>query len=129
MTGGNDSLLFFASVCGSDNPFWDPELSWHSSNPDLSICFLKTVPIWLPSAVLWLATFLVCVFAPRRRRKDKSNWSGTKEAEVSLPRSFGEEFRQFTLKWRHWSPLFAVKVATLLLLILVTVTGSLKSWS
>lgn len=42
----------FINFCGS--PFWDDNLTWHSDTPMFTPCWGKTVPIWIPSAFLWI---------------------------------------------------------------------------
>ncbi|XP_065206731.1 multidrug resistance-associated protein 1-like [Planococcus citri] len=37
-----------------DSPFWDTNITWHSSNPDFTECFKKTALQWIPCAFLWI---------------------------------------------------------------------------
>ncbi|XP_061472000.1 ATP-binding cassette sub-family C member 3 isoform X2 [Rhineura floridana] len=39
------------AFCGS--PFWDPNLTLHTDNPDLTLCFQITVLAWIPCFYLW----------------------------------------------------------------------------
>ena len=136
MTLKNDSRVLFPAACGSDNPFWDPDVSWHTSSPDLTICFLKTVPFWLPSALLWLATVLVCLLGPRKGRRQKGNRTANERDfssidrevtsaydEISSSLSLGASFLQLARRWRSWSLLFAIKIIALPCLILLTAIG------
>ncbi|XP_039632406.1 multidrug resistance-associated protein 1 isoform X1 [Polypterus senegalus] len=43
----------FCSLDGSD-PFWDWNLTWNTSNPDLTQCFQNTVLVWIPCIYLWV---------------------------------------------------------------------------
>ncbi|XP_065206730.1 multidrug resistance-associated protein 1-like isoform X3 [Planococcus citri] len=38
--------------CGST--FWDSNITWDTEYPDLTLCFEKTVLVWVPCAFLWL---------------------------------------------------------------------------
>ncbi|XP_036267183.1 multidrug resistance-associated protein 1 isoform X2 [Pipistrellus kuhlii] len=49
------ALSGFCSADGSD-PFWDWNITWHTSNPDFTKCFQNTVLVWVPCFYLW-ATF------------------------------------------------------------------------
>ncbi|XP_076311435.1 multidrug resistance-associated protein 1-like isoform X2 [Tachypleus tridentatus] len=40
------------TFCGSK--FWDQQLTWNTTNPDLTPCFRKTVLAWIPFGFLWL---------------------------------------------------------------------------
>ncbi|KAK3859641.1 hypothetical protein Pcinc_034255 [Petrolisthes cinctipes] len=53
MTDGSGGLDQF---CNSS--FWDYELSWNTSSPDLTICFERTVLVWVPCGFLWLFLLL-----------------------------------------------------------------------
>ncbi|XP_014681338.1 PREDICTED: multidrug resistance-associated protein 1-like isoform X2 [Priapulus caudatus] len=44
----------FSRFCGS--PFWDEFLTVNTTSPDLTVCFEKTVLVWLPCAFLWCFT-------------------------------------------------------------------------
>ncbi|XP_037043484.1 multidrug resistance-associated protein 1-like [Bradysia coprophila] len=47
--------------CGSE--FWNASLSWYTNDPDFTVCFQKTVLIWVPCLFLWmfLSLDIVCV--------------------------------------------------------------------
>ncbi|XP_028669919.1 multidrug resistance-associated protein 1 isoform X2 [Erpetoichthys calabaricus] len=51
----------FCSLDGSD-PFWDWNLTWHTSNPDLTQCFQNTVLVWIPCIYLWLCAPLYFLY-------------------------------------------------------------------
>ncbi|XP_065205463.1 multidrug resistance-associated protein 1-like [Planococcus citri] len=38
--------------CGSS--FWDSKTVWDTDDPDLTLCFEKTVLVWVPCAFLWI---------------------------------------------------------------------------
>ncbi|XP_077285787.1 multidrug resistance-associated protein 1-like [Arctopsyche grandis] len=44
------------NFCGS--PFWDYNLTWNTSNPQLTPCFEKTILVWIPCAFLWIFSFM-----------------------------------------------------------------------
>ncbi|CAK6444659.1 unnamed protein product [Pipistrellus nathusii] len=46
------ALSGFCSADGSD-PFWDWNITWHTSNPDFTKCFQNTVLVWVPCFYLW----------------------------------------------------------------------------
>ncbi|XP_075420665.1 multidrug resistance-associated protein 1 isoform X1 [Tenrec ecaudatus] len=46
------ALRGFCSADGSD-PFWDWNLTWHTSNPDFTKCFQNTALSWVPCLYLW----------------------------------------------------------------------------
>ena len=123
----NDSVLFFDTICGARSPFWDSSLSWDTSSPDLTICFIKIVPVWLSCAILWLSTALVCLFLPRKRRKrdDNENFISDAKFNDQLQSFFALEisFVEFMRRWRGWSILFVVKIVGLAILSLLTIIG------
>ncbi|XP_044733468.1 multidrug resistance-associated protein 1-like [Chrysoperla carnea] len=47
-----------------ESEFWDINLTWNTTNPDFTDCFQKTVLIWIPSAFLWLFSFInvYCIY-------------------------------------------------------------------
>ncbi|XP_035225144.1 multidrug resistance-associated protein 1-like [Stegodyphus dumicola] len=53
--------------CGT--PFWDSELTWNSTNPDITPCFQATVLTWVPCAFLWLFAPLECYFQKKSQSK------------------------------------------------------------
>ncbi|XP_054264491.1 ATP-binding cassette sub-family C member 3-like [Macrosteles quadrilineatus] len=50
--------------------FLDPAVSWDTEDPDLSLCFEKTVLTWTPCLVLWLATPLEICLIQRSKCRD-----------------------------------------------------------
>ncbi|KAM4656290.1 multidrug resistance-associated protein 1 isoform 2-T2 [Amazona ochrocephala] len=46
----------FESFCSVDvyEPFWDWNLTWHTENPDFTLCFQNTVLVWIPCIYLWV---------------------------------------------------------------------------
>ncbi|XP_051774742.1 ATP-binding cassette sub-family C member 3 isoform X3 [Erpetoichthys calabaricus] len=42
------------SLCGADSPFWDPNRTIHTDNPDLTPCFQSTILAWIPCIYLWI---------------------------------------------------------------------------
>ncbi|CAM1304666.1 Uncharacterised protein g3835 [Pycnogonum litorale] len=38
------------------SPFWDPKLTWYTSNPDFTECFQNTALVWIPAGYLLLFT-------------------------------------------------------------------------
>ncbi|CAG7836371.1 unnamed protein product [Allacma fusca] len=53
--------------CGSK--FWDPDLTWYTNYPDLTLCFQKTVLAWIPCAFIWIFGIFMHVFRPRSNSK------------------------------------------------------------
>lgn len=45
-------------------------LSWHTTNPELTECFQKTVLVWVPCAYLWLAAFLDAYYILNSKEKN-----------------------------------------------------------
>ncbi|XP_077285786.1 multidrug-Resistance like Protein 1 isoform X3 [Arctopsyche grandis] len=43
-------------LCGS--PLWDYNLTWNTSDPQLTPCFEKTILVWTPCAFLWVFSFM-----------------------------------------------------------------------
>ncbi|XP_027847516.1 multidrug resistance-associated protein 1 isoform X2 [Aphis gossypii] len=59
--------------CGS--PFWDWNLSWNTTDPDVTLCFEKTALIWSPCLFLWLFTPLEVYYLVHSRYRDIPwNW-------------------------------------------------------
>nr|CAH7713756.1 unnamed protein product [Callosobruchus chinensis] len=59
--------------CGSK--FWDDDLSWYTSDPDLTKCFEKTVLVWLPCFFLWILSPLDIYFILKSKNRDIPwNW-------------------------------------------------------
>ncbi|KAM3597276.1 uncharacterized protein V6R79_002334 [Siganus canaliculatus] len=51
----------FCSLDGSD-PFWDWNLTWYASNPDVTQCFQSTVLVWLPCLYLWICAPIYYIY-------------------------------------------------------------------
>ncbi|XP_065205454.1 multidrug resistance-associated protein 1-like [Planococcus citri] len=49
--------------CGS--PFWDEKTIWDTDDPDFTICFEKTVLVWIPCVFLWIFLPLEVYFLRR----------------------------------------------------------------
>ncbi|XP_025410477.1 multidrug resistance-associated protein 1 isoform X2 [Sipha flava] len=59
--------------CGS--PFWDNNLSWNTTDPDVTLCFEKTVLIWAPCLFLWLFSPLEIYYLLHSQYRDIPwNW-------------------------------------------------------
>ncbi|XP_023560439.1 multidrug resistance-associated protein 1 isoform X4 [Octodon degus] len=48
--------MALSGLCGSEgsDPFWDWNVTWHTSNPDFTKCFQNTVLMWVPCCYLWI---------------------------------------------------------------------------
>ncbi|KAF8763126.1 Multidrug resistance-associated protein 1 like [Argiope bruennichi] len=57
------------------SPFWDDNLLWNSTNPDLTPCFEKTALVWTPCLFLWLFGPLECYFQRKSSYKPLP-WTG-----------------------------------------------------
>ncbi|XP_045473295.1 multidrug resistance-associated protein 1-like isoform X2 [Harmonia axyridis] len=53
--------------CGSE--FWNSSLSWHTNNPDLTICFEKTALTLIPCSVLWIFSAIEIFHISKSREK------------------------------------------------------------
>lgn len=49
-----DDVMYWEAVCKKSSPFWDSQIVWNSSVPDLTPCFQKTVLNWAPCVIIWL---------------------------------------------------------------------------
>ncbi|XP_037043483.1 multidrug resistance-associated protein 1-like [Bradysia coprophila] len=54
--------------CGSE--FWNTNLTWHTNDPDLTLCFQKTILIWTPCLLLWLFLWLEIAYAKRSMNRN-----------------------------------------------------------
>ncbi|XP_074870252.1 ATP-binding cassette sub-family C member 3 isoform X2 [Carettochelys insculpta] len=54
------------AFCGSR--FWDPNISVHTENPDLTPCFQNTVLAWIPSIYLWTVLPFYILYLKRCKR-------------------------------------------------------------
>ncbi|KAM5227272.1 multidrug resistance-associated protein 1 isoform 2-T2 [Ctenodactylus gundi] len=61
------ALRGFCSAEG-DDPFWDWNVTWHTSNPDFTKCFQNTVLMWVPCCYLWACFPLYSVYLSRHDR-------------------------------------------------------------
>ena len=133
MAGANSTAVFFSPLCGKDNPFWDWNLSWHTSNPDVSICCLKIIPVWASAGLLWLLAVLTPLFRPPGKRASSpaktfaddpaslSSPSSSLPPSTSTPTNW--TFAQLITKWRLWSILFAAKLFALSCMVVCAVLG------
>ncbi|XP_050432447.1 multidrug resistance-associated protein 1 isoform X1 [Adelges cooleyi] len=63
----------FDRFCGS--PFWDNDLSWNTTNPDITLCFERTVLIWVPCLFVWLFSPLEVYYLVSSKFRDIPwNW-------------------------------------------------------
>ncbi|CAG2053140.1 unnamed protein product [Timema podura] len=61
------------SFCGS--VFWDTNLTWNTTDPDLTPCFQKTVLVWIPCSFLWLFSSLETYYILHSKTKNVPwNW-------------------------------------------------------
>ncbi|CAI6345762.1 unnamed protein product [Macrosiphum euphorbiae] len=61
------------SFCGST--FWDWNLSWNTTNPDVTPCFEKTFLVWAPCLFLWLFSPLEIYYLVNSKYRDIPwNW-------------------------------------------------------
>ncbi|GIX88296.1 multidrug resistance-associated protein 1 [Caerostris darwini] len=66
-----------------NSSFWDEQLLWNSTNPDLTPCFEKTVLIWVPCLFLWLFGPLECYFQ-KKSYEEPLPWTGANIARMLL---------------------------------------------
>uniref|UniRef100_A0A1B6EGY9 ABC-type glutathione-S-conjugate transporter n=1 Tax=Clastoptera arizonana TaxID=38151 RepID=A0A1B6EGY9_9HEMI len=62
-----DGLDYF---CGSK--FWDANVTWNTENPDLTICFEKTILVWIPCVFLWVFSPLEVYYILHSKYRDIS---------------------------------------------------------
>nr|CAD7573697.1 unnamed protein product [Timema californicum] len=61
------------TFCGS--VFWDTNLTWNTTDPDLTPCFQKTVLVWIPCSFLWLFSSLETYYILHSKTKNVPwNW-------------------------------------------------------
>ncbi|GBM52169.1 Multidrug resistance-associated protein 1 [Araneus ventricosus] len=65
------------------SPFWDDNLLWNSTNPDLTPCFEKTALAWIPCLFLWLFGPLECYFQRKSSHKPLP-WTGANISRMVL---------------------------------------------
>ncbi|KAK9886064.1 hypothetical protein WA026_014848 [Henosepilachna vigintioctopunctata] len=69
--------------CGSK--FWDSSLSWNTSDPDLTICFEKTILLWIPSVFLWIFSFLEVFYILNSKSRDVHwNWLNISKLSITI---------------------------------------------
>lgn len=56
--------------CGEENPLWDWNRTWYTSDPDFTDCFEQTVLAYIPCAFLWLFSGLDVYMCLRSRGKN-----------------------------------------------------------
>ena len=136
MLDANVSIPYLFLVCGDRNIYWDANVSWHTSTPDMTLCFLKTVPVWTPAVLQWLLALLTCLVSKTdwsKRRKFAKNEKTTiviptdefkpllsPETSPTPP-----SFSQLIQRWRLWSSFFAIKLAGISVMIVCTTIGKL----
>ncbi|KAK4875040.1 hypothetical protein RN001_011462 [Aquatica leii] len=54
--------------CGS--PFWNTTLTWDTEDPDFTICFEKTVLVWVPCIFLWILSSLEIFYVINSKNKN-----------------------------------------------------------
>ncbi|XP_032672071.1 multidrug resistance-associated protein 1 isoform X3 [Odontomachus brunneus] len=54
--------------CGTK--FWDANLTWYTDNPDLTICFEKTILLWVPCAFLWVFSSMEAYYILHSKRRN-----------------------------------------------------------
>ncbi|XP_049823779.1 multidrug resistance-associated protein 1 isoform X4 [Aethina tumida] len=68
--------------CGSD--FWDYNLSWNTTDPDLTKCFERTVLVWFPCAFLWTFSILEIYYITNSKKRDIPwNWLNVSKLVVT----------------------------------------------
>ena len=131
MSGANSTAVFFSSLCGRDNPFWDWDLSWYTSNPDLTICCLKIIPVWAPACLLLILAVLTPLFRPPAKRAPSlaKAFAGD-PASLSSPASSSSSSSlpptnciQLIVNWRLWSIFFAAKLFALSCMVICAILG------
>ncbi|XP_037050766.1 multidrug resistance-associated protein 1-like isoform X2 [Bradysia coprophila] len=57
--------------CGSE--FWNSNLTWYTDDPDFTVCFQRTVLVWVPCLLLWMF-FWVDIFYIKRSLNRNIPW-------------------------------------------------------
>ncbi|XP_045474208.1 multidrug resistance-associated protein 1 isoform X6 [Harmonia axyridis] len=69
--------------CGSQ--FWDNSLSWNTTDPDLTVCFERTVLVWIPCLFLWGLSFFDVSYILNSKNKDIPwNWLNVSKFILTL---------------------------------------------
>lgn len=50
--------------------FQDANLTWYTNNPDLTVCFEKTILIWVPCAFLWVFSLMEAYYILHSKRRN-----------------------------------------------------------
>ena len=50
----NVSWVYRAPLLCGDEAFFDPQISWDTEDPTISVCLQKSLMLWLPCGLLWL---------------------------------------------------------------------------
>ena len=54
------------TLCNQE-PLWDDSLSWNTTSPRLTRCFVKTLPVWTTSTFLWITGVVqLCLLYQKR---------------------------------------------------------------
>ena len=72
-------LVDYFFVCISQD--WNR--TWYTDDPDLTVCFEKTVLVWIPCAFLWLAAGLDIYYALISRARNVP-WSPLNVAKITV---------------------------------------------
>ncbi|XP_025986920.1 multidrug resistance-associated protein 1 isoform X7 [Solenopsis invicta] len=54
--------------CGTK--FWDANLTWYTDNPDLTVCFQKTILVWVPCIFLWTFSAMEAYYLLNSKRRN-----------------------------------------------------------
>ncbi|XP_019701146.1 multidrug resistance-associated protein 1 isoform X1 [Harpegnathos saltator] len=54
--------------CGTE--FWDANLTWYTNNPDVTVCFEKTILIWVPCIFLWIFSSMEAYYILHSKRRN-----------------------------------------------------------
>ena len=100
------SVMSMSTFC--NGPFFDAELSWNTTNPNLTKCFRDTVLIGVPAAVLWIFGPIWALLNHGERRNHPGNHDHGRNTRLSkLKVTFLPEyvfFRFFLLCLNHFYP-------------------------